>query len=255
MTAAQAPVWTSFSNESRTTPRNESTARDPKRRPTLNINSFPHPHRLALRTKSSAVQSVSARRRSDSLFYLHQLLIRHFRKQIALILCQPTFIMHDQTHEQRRTYVGHIHNFLGFIERPVVSLNESDLFTQILLDGFCHAFVEVFGLRSCIEILIQILCLIQDRHLLRLIHPVFNKRSDFPRECRQRFVILGNVAQHDGRNREDDALRRVAQFRQAVMYQEAMDAPVAIFEWMHEDKTESRENGRTYRIQTILFDT
>ena len=49
------------------------------------------------------------------------------------------------------------------------SLNERDLF-----DGFGHAFVEIFDLRSRIEILIQILCVLQDGHLLRLIHPVYS---------------------------------------------------------------------------------
>lgn len=48
------------------------------------------------------------------------------------------------------------------------SLNERDLF-----DGFGHAFVEIFDLRSRIEILIQILCVLQDGHLLRLIHPLY----------------------------------------------------------------------------------
>src|SRR6267154_733500 len=44
--------------------------------------------------------SRSLRHFSHSLLYLRQLFICHFGKQIALILCQPTFVLHDQTHEQ-----------------------------------------------------------------------------------------------------------------------------------------------------------
>src|SRR6202007_3206566 len=105
------------------------------------------------------------------------------------------------------------------------------------------AFIEIFRLRRRVEILIEILRLVQDGHPLRLIHPVFDKRIYLSRECPQHLVILCKVAQHDRRNRKDDIWRRVSQFRQAMMNQEAMDAAIAIFEWMHKDKTESRQRS------------
>jgi hypothetical protein len=45
-----------------------------------------------------------------------------FHKTDHAYFCQPTVLLDDPTHQQRCLLVGHIQDFLGLIERAIVSL-------------------------------------------------------------------------------------------------------------------------------------
>src|ERR1700677_3439171 len=94
------------------------------------------------------------------------LLVGDFRKGSSFALGESAFVLQDEPYQQRCPAIRHIDDIENRAKGSIKYRQESDLISQIAVDGFPNTLIKIFGLGRGVEIAVETSGVIMDDHSL-----------------------------------------------------------------------------------------